>query len=108
MMNYLKVSEWFSAVFAGETVTRQGNACQHRHRLIGFFLLLGLCFLLIAHAQASQPYQISGEMVAGGDAWIHQISADSSRVVYRADQDTDEVDELYSVSIYGGGGRQIE
>ncbi|MEO1440844.1 MAG: dockerin type I domain-containing protein, partial [Chloroflexota bacterium] len=40
---------------------------------------------------------------ADGDVYdYYQISADSTRVVYRADQDTDEVIELYSVSISGG------
>ena len=48
-----------------------------------------------------EPYQVSGEMVLFGDVENHLISPDSSRVVYRADQDTDTVIELYSASITG-------
>ncbi len=41
-------------------------------------------------------------LVANGDVSAFRISADSRRVVYRADQDVDEVSELYSVPIAGG------
>jgi hypothetical protein len=45
--------------------------------------------------------KLSGPMVTGGDVdlSIYYISADCSRVVYKADQDTDEVFELYSTPI---------
>ncbi|MBN1832725.1 MAG: hypothetical protein JW896_11510, partial [Deltaproteobacteria bacterium] len=48
--------------------------------------------------------KLNDSLVSGGD--VHNygflISSDSSRVVYMADQDTDEVYELYSVPIDGG------
>lgn len=40
--------------------------------------------------------------MGGGDVYSFAISPDGSRVVYRADQDTDFVDELYSIPIAGG------
>ncbi|MCB8984946.1 MAG: hypothetical protein H6659_14035 [Ardenticatenaceae bacterium] len=51
---------------------------------------------------SSSPVKISGPMASGGDVlWNFQISADSSQVVYGADQDTDNVAELYQVPING-------
>ena len=45
--------------------------------------------------------KLNGALVAGGNvSGVHQFSPDSSRVVYRADQDTDEVFELYMTSNY--------
>ena len=48
--------------------------------------------------------KLNGPLVAGGDVRLDdfRISADNTTVVYRADQDTDEVRELYSVPIGGG------
>ena len=45
--------------------------------------------------------KLNGPLVAGGYvSGIHQFSPDSCRVVYRADQDTNEVFELYMTSNY--------
>ena len=50
------------------------------------------------------PTRISGDLVDGGvvDFFGFLLSSDGTRVVYRADQDTDNVFELYSVPIVGG------
>ncbi len=49
------------------------------------------------------PVKLNGALVAGGEVWWDfKISADSSRVVYRADLNTDEVAEIYSVPLDGG------
>jgi Tol biopolymer transport system component len=45
--------------------------------------------------------KLSPALVAGGDVSEFAISPDGARVVYRADQETDEVRELYSVPIAG-------
>ena len=51
---------------------------------------------------SSAPIRLSGPRVAGGELFdIGQVSPDSSRVVYVADQDTDEAFELYSAPIDG-------
>jgi len=51
---------------------------------------------------ASAGVKLNGPIVAGGDVFCdYQISPDSSRVVYRADQDTDGIFELYSVPVDG-------
>ena len=66
-------------------------------------MMISLCFYSVAHAQPGNPYQLSGKMVLYGDV-VHgfMISPNSKHVVYRADQDTDEVLEIYSVPITGG------
>lgn len=46
--------------------------------------------------------RINGTMNAGGNVTTLLFSPDSSRVVYRADQQSDEVFELYSVPSAGG------
>ena len=59
-------------------------------------------------AGGAAPVRLSGSMVLGGDVvaaeWLGapRISADSSRVVYRADRDVDECVELYSAPLAGG------
>ena len=62
----------------------------------------GFWSIAAVQPQVGQPYQISGEMVLFGDVGAFRISPDASRVVYRADQATDEVSELYSVPLAGG------
>ena len=53
----------------------------------------------------SSPVKLSGTMTTGGDAWANiEITPDSSRVVYWADQTTDQVFELYSAPIDGSSG----
>jgi len=51
----------------------------------------------------SAGVKLNGALVAGGNIFCegYQISPDSSRVVYLADQQTDEVFELYSVPLAG-------
>ena len=50
------------------------------------------------------PVKLNGALVTGGDVWSNDylFSPDSSRVVYIADQQTDGVNELFSVPITGG------
>ena len=54
---------------------------------------------------SAPPVKLNDEMVEGGSlndfGSGFQIAPDGSRVVYRADQDTDEVQELYSVPLDG-------
>ena len=78
---------------------------QHKHnRAVSKFIFLGLLICTwISHAQTNSSFQISGDLVTSGDVSDnYQISPDEQTVVYLADQDTDGVDELYSVSINGG------
>lgn len=51
---------------------------------------------------AGPVIKLNGSLVSGGDVFAYQISPDGGRVVYRADQDTDNVFELYSVPLVGG------
>ncbi len=50
---------------------------------------------------AAAGVKLNGALIAGGDVVNLAISPDSSRVIYRADQQTDDVVELYSVPIAG-------
>lgn len=43
--------------------------------------------------------KLNDPLVSGGDVSSFQLSSGSRTVLYRADQDTDEVGELYSVSL---------
>jgi Tol biopolymer transport system component len=44
---------------------------------------------------ASAVRKLNGTLVEGGDVTAHRFSPDGSKVIYLADQDTDNVDELY-------------
>lgn len=99
LKKFVQMSSWVSM---GNVAIRQSQLGLRRNGFIVFFLLLGLCFHSFVHAQPGHPYKLSGEMVLDGDVDDYSISPDSSRVVYLADQDTDEVQELYSVPIGGG------
>ena len=46
--------------------------------------------------------KLNSLLSVGGNVSDFVISPDAARVVYRADQQTDEVSELYSVPIAGG------
>ena len=55
----------------------------------------------------NEPLAINGVLVAGGDVLAYQVSSDSNYVVYLADEDSDGLNELYSVGVSGGGQTQI-
>ncbi|MFQ5843851.1 MAG: thrombospondin type 3 repeat-containing protein, partial [Planctomycetota bacterium] len=55
-------------------------------------------------AGGTTPVRVSGTLTAGGSVGpFFFVSPDSLRVVYIADQDTDEVLELYGAPLVGGG-----
>ena len=72
--------------------------------ILGCWFLLTTAFIQTEPARAAAPIKLNGPLVAGGDAFVGglQFSPDSSRVLYLADQDTDEVFEIYSVPSTGG------
>ncbi len=51
--------------------------------------------------------KLNGVLPPGGSVWFYTCSPDSSRVVYRADQQTFQVEELYSVPLAGGGAAKL-
>ncbi len=61
---------------------------------------------------SSEPLRLNGTLVTGGDVLgsrspsrpSFRISSDGTRLVYRADQDEDEVAELYGVPLDGSAG----
>jgi hypothetical protein len=53
----------------------------------------------LAHAQVLENIKLNDSLVPGGNVGGFQISSDSARVVYVADQDTNDVLELYSVPL---------
>jgi hypothetical protein len=60
--------------------------------------------LTLSPAPDPPTTRLNGPLAAGGDVAEFTLASDNSRAVYRADQDTDEVHELYSVRL-GGAGR---
>lgn len=72
--------------------------CEHVHEL----------FSVPIAGPVDDVVQLSGTMVTGGDLSEYEVSADSSRVVYQADQDTDGVSELYSVPVGGPAGAGVK
>jgi len=68
---------------------------------IGILIWIGASLGSLAAATA--PVKLNGAFTAGGDVDpSFRISADSSRVLYVADQNVNEVDELFSVAATGG------
>ena len=51
--------------------------------------------------------KLNSPLVEHGDVFESLITTDGTRVIYLADQDTNNVDELYSVSIWGGPSTRI-
>ena len=72
-------------------------------RLLLAMLVVGcLFFQQSSNAQVGKPYRISGDMVTFGDVSYSINSNDGKYVVYVADQDNDEVFEIFSVPTAGG------
>jgi Tol biopolymer transport system component len=68
---------------------------------VGLIAWLGIILFPIAVSAA--PVKLNGSLVVGGDVDpSFRFSTDGGRVLYAADQTTDEVFELYSVSSAGG------
>ncbi len=60
-------------------------------------------------APAAAPIKLNGPLVANGDVSTSGLafSPDSSRVLYRADQTTDDVYEIFSVPSAGGAATKL-
>jgi Tol biopolymer transport system component len=71
-------------------------------RRAGRAALLFACALLLSPALSrAQGLRLNGPLVAGGEVGGSQISPDGAWVVYRADQDQNDVQELYRVPLHG-------
>ena len=65
---------------------------------------LGMILLLSLETDAqSSPRLLSGPIQVNGDILLFRISPNSQRVIYYGDQDTNGVNELYSVRLDGTG-----
>ena len=64
-------------------------------RLVTLLVVVSLALAAPAVVQVSN-IKLNTVLVAGGNVWDFAVSPDSSRVVCLADQDTDEVQELYA------------
>ncbi|MCB1633167.1 MAG: PD40 domain-containing protein [Xanthomonadales bacterium] len=72
-----------------------------RRRALSALVLL--CALPAVAFPGSLPIKLNGPLPPGGDvSFTPSFGPDGSTVLYRADQDTDEVFELYSVPVDGG------
>ncbi|MEE8599498.1 MAG: cell wall-binding repeat-containing protein [Euzebya tangerina] len=88
-------------VFGGATISPDGSQVVFRGdiRVNDVFELFS-----VPTDGSDDPVRLTTELTSGGD--VEQgsplITPDGSRVIYRADQVTDEVDELFSIPIEGG------
>jgi len=74
------------------------QSAKHRSRLLYCLLCSIVCFSGAIQAQ-SVPFRLNDDLINEGNVADYQISSNSQYVVYRADQLTDGVDELFSVPI---------
>lgn len=58
--------------------------------------------LFSVNLRTGTSQRISADMIPAGDADWYQIAPDSSRAVYRADQETDSAFSLYTAPVAGG------
>jgi len=73
------------------------NQCRTLSATLAYALFMVCC--LSTHAQVGNPYEISDSVAAGTS---FQITPDGETVVFLADRDLDNIEELYSVPIVGG------
>jgi Tol biopolymer transport system component len=78
-----------------------GSGKRFRHRLVQSLWVTGM-LLAACPLMAVTNVKLSGTMPAFGEVRAFKVSPDGRYVVYLADQDTDQVFELYSVSSNGG------
>ena len=88
----------------GGFARREGGLAAGLLRQWPLLLLTLLSTALITESANAGVIKLNGELPSGGnvDSYGLQFSPDGSRVLYRADQDTDQVFELYSVPATGG------
>lgn len=71
-------------------------------------LLVCLAFAAAGPVEgAFNTHRLNGDLVAGGHASGYRVSPDGNWVVYIAEQDTPDANELYSVPIQGGTSQRL-
>ncbi len=93
--------------FNGLNVKRNADVGRFKTGIISLILAAVLSMAMVCNGYAEVVNtKLNGEwdvgLIYGDVSYGPQISPDNSFVVYVADQDSDEVDELYSVPIGGG------
>ena len=76
-------------------------------RVLYVSILSGNLELYSVPSAGGSAVKLNSAMPSGGNVAEYHVSPDSSRVVYLADQQTDEVFELYSVPLAGGGATKL-
>ena len=72
-----------------------------RPRKVNIIILMLALFLIVSPAYAAS-IKLNGPLIVDGDVSQFTVSPDGQYVVYLADQEMDQVRELYSVPITGG------
>ena len=69
----------------------------------------GVDELYTVMADGSGNVKVNGDLVVGGDVsrYSYNWASDSSKIAYTADQDTDEVDELYTAMADGSNNTKV-
>lgn len=90
---------------SGDVISHQISPDRTRVAVYGDLEQDGVAELFVVSLlDGSPPIKVNGTLVAGGNVLdYYQWSPDSSRLVYQADQDTNDVYELYTVLADGTG-----
>ncbi len=90
----------FSSLPQKQFISNHSMNYRTRSITAGFSLLWLIA--ATAHSTAALPIKLNTTLPPGGKATTFKISPDGARVIYRADQQSTGVFELYSVSAAGG------
>ncbi len=86
---------------SGFTLSRDGNAVIFRADM-DVNDVVELFLVDLSGVSPTAPVQVNGELVTNGNlASNERVSADGQAVLYRADQETDDIFELYHVDVSG-------
>ena len=88
--------------FTDGVARKEGGMAAGLLRQWPLLLLALLATAMITESVNAGVIKLNSALPPGGDVDRFQFSPDGSRVLYLAEQDTDEVDELYSVPAMGG------
>lgn len=111
--NHVKISRDGGGVYHGTALNYHFSPDASRVVYLAEHDTPGVSELYAAVPDGTGVTKISGPMVNGGDVATtstdvaFKITADSSKVVYIADQDTDQLREIYSVGLDGANGVKL-
>lgn len=101
-VDFLSIPTSLVKLNGSNTSTPPGDISPDGNRVVFRAINSGFIELFSTPITGGPIVKLNGPLVGSGDVSHSAISQDSTRVVYAADQDTNDVRELYSVPIGGG------